>query len=132
MEDNMNNNPNTGEKTFTQEDVNRIVGERLAKEKAKGEHDFGKREQELALRELRLTAKETLNEKGLPVYLIDALNCSSKEALENSISAIEQVFKEYKKETPAVLRGVTPNMGGRSLPPNDPDVALRKAMGLPK
>ena len=43
MEDNNNINQNanpaadqgTGEKTFTQEDVNRIVSERLAKEKAR-------------------------------------------------------------------------------------------------
>ena len=54
MEDNNNINQNanpaadqgTGEKTFTQEDVNRIVGEGLAKEKAKnsGEADLAKRE----------------------------------------------------------------------------------------
>ena len=71
MEDNNNINQNanpaadqgTGEKTFTQEDVNRIVGERLAKEKAKnsGEADLAKREQELAQRELHMTAKELLS-----------------------------------------------------------------------
>lgn len=57
MAEQMNQNQNadpaagqgTGEKTFTQDDVNRIVQERLAKEKAKnsGEADFAKREQEL-------------------------------------------------------------------------------------
>lgn len=72
---NQNDNPTsgqgTGEKTFTQEDVNRIVQERLAKEKARngGEADFAKREQELARRELHMTARELLSEKGLPVQL---------------------------------------------------------------
>ena len=57
MAEQMNQNQNadpaagqgTGEKTFTQDDVNRIVQERLAKEKTKnsGEADFAKREQEL-------------------------------------------------------------------------------------
>ena len=50
-------------KTFSQEDVNRIVGERLAKEKAKNESDWQQREQDLQKRELRMTAKEYLNEK---------------------------------------------------------------------
>lgn len=90
MEDNtinQNTNPATeqgaGEKTFTQEDVNRIVGERLAKEKAKnsGEADFAKREQELARRELHMTAKELLSEKGLPVQIVDALNCADEETM---------------------------------------------------
>ena len=50
-------------KTFSQEDVNRIVGERLAKEKAKNESDWQQREQDLQRRELQMTAKEYLSEK---------------------------------------------------------------------
>lgn len=103
-EKNMNQNADpatsqeTGEKTFTQEDVNRIVQERLAKEKSKnnGDADFAKREQELAQRELHMSAKEMLSEKGLPVQLFDALNCKDEETLKKSISTIETVFNEYK------------------------------------
>lgn len=102
MEDNtinQNTNPATeqgaGEKTFTQEDVNRIVGERLAKEKAKnsGEADFAKREQELARRELHMTAKELLSEKGLPVQIVDALNCADEETMKKSIETFEKVCR---------------------------------------
>ncbi|MFR5070470.1 MAG: hypothetical protein ACLTE2_12475 [Eubacteriales bacterium] len=50
-------------KTFSQEDANRIVGERLAKEKAKNDADWQQREQDLQKRELRMTAKEYLSEK---------------------------------------------------------------------
>ena len=89
-----------GGKTFTQEDVNRIVGERLAKEKAKNtnETDLAKREQELAQRELKLLARETLSSKGLPAELLDALNCSDKETMEKSIATIEKVFNDVAKK----------------------------------
>ena len=55
---NMNQNPNpaanqgTGEKTFTQEQVNAIVSKRLAEEKAKSESVLNKREAELNQREM--------------------------------------------------------------------------------
>ena len=94
----MNNlNPDgAGEKTFSQEDVNRIVDERLAKEKAKGEAALAEREQQLAQRELLLTAKEKLTENGLPVELVDALNVSSNEALEKALSIVKTVLDKYK------------------------------------
>ena len=45
-----NTNPESGAgaKTFSQDDVNRIVGERLAAEKRKGEVALAEREQQLA------------------------------------------------------------------------------------
>lgn len=142
MEDNNNINQNanpaadqgTGEKTFTQEDVNRIVGERLAKEKAKnsGEADFAKREQELARRELHMTAKELLSEKGLPVQLFDALNCTDEEGMKKSIATIEKVFNDYKANLPKpTFKGFQP--GASNVRPDAGmvgDLELRKAMGL--
>lgn len=143
MEDNNNINQNanpaaeqgTGEKTFTQEDVNRIVGERLAKEKARnsGEADFAKREQELAQRELHMTAKELLSEKGLPVQLFDALNCTDEETMKKSISTIEKVFNDYKANAASNIKfkcfqpgasGKMPDAGATG------DLEIRKAMGL--
>ena len=136
MEQNMNtqnNNSAAEEKTFTQDDVNRIIGERLAKEKAKGEQDFSKREQELLQREIKLTAKEMLNEKGLPVQLVDALNCTSKETLEKSISILEEALKENRKETSKVkFKGVSPGERRIDIPPASQDEALRKVMGFSK
>lgn len=148
MEDNNNINQNanpaanqgTGEKTFTQEDVNRIVSERLAKEKAKnsGEADFAKREQELVQRELHMTAKELLSEKGLPVQLFNALNCTDEETMKKSISTIEKVFNDYKSNVQQpVFKGFQP---GASTPtPEGMDITkmgyndlLRTAMKLPK
>ena len=60
-------------KTFTQEQVNAIVGKRLAEQKATLEADFVKREQELNKREMSIRAKELLSERGLPKGLSDVL-----------------------------------------------------------
>lgn len=123
----------TGEKTFTQEDVNRIVQERLAKEKAKssGDADFAKREQELARRELHMTAKEMLSEKGLPVQLYDALNCTDEESLKKSIETIERVFNDYKANIKPAFRGMTPaDAGLKPSADETEDAALRRAMRI--
>ena len=49
-------NQGAGGRTFTQEDVNRIVQDRLAKDREKASKELGEREQELAQREFRLKA----------------------------------------------------------------------------
>lgn len=129
-------NTGTGERTFTQEDVNRIVQERLAKEKAKssGEADFAKREQELARRELHMSAREMLAEKGLPTKLLDALNCTDKDALEKSIATIETVFNEYKEKSRGEIKFKGFQPGASSKLPDigkTEDLAIREAMDLP-
>ena len=106
-----------GEKTFSQEDVNRIVAER---------------EQQLAQRELLLTAKEKINEMGLPVELVDVLNVSSLEALEKALSIVKTVMDKQKAEArPIKFKGAK---AGESLSGvrNTGDDSLRKAMGLPE
>ncbi len=129
--ENQNTNPESGEKTFTQDDVNRIVGERLAKEKNKGEQDSSKKEQELIARENQLLAKEMLIEKGLPKELHEALNCADKETLEKSIGIIESVIKERMKENPkATRKGVTPGEGNHTSEHNVDDADIRSVMGL--
>ena len=123
----------TGEKTFTQEDVNRIVQDRLAKEKARnsGETDFAKREQDLARRELRMTAKELLSEKGLSVQLLDALNYTDKEAMEKSIAVIDKAFNDYKANLPRpTFRGFVPGASSDRLPKISEDQQIRDAMGI--
>lgn len=80
--------PATEDKTFSQDDVNRIVSERLAKEKSKADAAIAQREQDLAHREFLLTAKETLTSKGFPTELLDALNTSSPEAFEKSLDIL--------------------------------------------
>ena len=127
-----NTNPESGAgaKTFSQDDVNRIVGERLAAEKRKGEAALAEREQQLAQRELLLTAKEKLTESGLPVELLDALNVSSPEAMEKAITTLKGVIDKIKAEArPVKFYGAKPAEAGRS-PQMGGDSQLRKAMGL--
>lgn len=124
-----------GEKTFTQEQVNAIIGERLAKEKSKADAAFAEKEQQLAQRELTLTAKERLNEMDLPIELLDALNISSQEALEKSLTTIKNVLEKHKAKPP-VFRGFQPGAGMplRDIPRDElygGEQGLRKAMRLP-
>lgn len=130
----MNNNQNpdgAGEKTFTQEQVNQIISDRLARDRAKGEAALAEREQQLAQRELLLTAREKLNENGLPVELVDALNVSSPEALEKALSIVKTVMDKHKSEArPMKFSGAKP-AESLSRAKNTGDSSLRKAMGLP-
>ena len=129
MTDNSNiaenrNTPDTEEKTFTQEQVNAIVSERLARERAKLESNIVSREQQLQHREFLLEAKETLQAKGLPASLLDALNTSSKEAFEKSLSLIDE-HKNTLRPTPPPYASGTGSanlMGGADI--------LRQGFGL--
>ena len=120
-----------GEKTFSQDDVNRIVGERLAADKRKGEAALAEREQQLAQRELLLTAKEKLTDAGLPVELLDALNVSNPEAMEKAITTVKAVIDKIKAEAPKpfTIHGAKPAEAG-CRPEVGADSQLRKAMGL--
>lgn len=127
-----NQNPDgAGEKTFTQEQVNQIISDRLARDRAKGEAALAEREQQLAQRELLLTAKEKINEMGLPAELVDALNVSSPEALEKALSIVKTVMDKNKSEArPMKFSGAKP-AESLSRTQQTGDSSLRKAMGLP-
>lgn len=84
----------TGEKTFTQDDVNRIVQERLAKDREKASKELGEREQELALREFRLNSRQKLIEKGYPETLLDALNCNSEKEFDRALDIVDGLMRE--------------------------------------
>lgn len=135
MEDNKNTSTegtqtSTEGKSFTQEDVNRIVQERLAKEKSKGtgngDDELNKRAAELDLRERKLTAREKLRENGLPDYLVDALNMNTDEDFQKSMEAILKM----KGETNGYDKPVGKcNAIGR-LGRGNSDDPTRKAFGL--
>ncbi len=111
--------PTNAGKAFNQAELNRIVGERLARERYRLETALDEREQQLAQRELLVTAKERLQQMDLPVVLADALNVASPEALEKALELIK-----------AAMDGTLP------MESNDYWAAymekLRKAFGLPK
>ena len=127
-------NPGTDEKTFTQDQLNQIVSERLQKERQKSEADIVKREQELQQREFLLNAKTALAEKGLPDTLMDALDKSSPEAFEKAIGILTKYIDDVERQKlpkpppGALLPGyVGPKQKTSSSGVTD---GIRKAMGL--
>ena len=87
-------NQGAGGRTFTQEDVNRIVQDRLAKDREKASKELGEREQELAQREFRLNSRQKLIDRGYPESILDALDCSSEEAFSKALDIIDGLIKE--------------------------------------
>lgn len=117
----------TQERTFTQDDVNRIVQERLAKEKGKGNEDLEKRAAELDKRERRMNAIDELRKNDLPDYLVDALNMETDEAFQQSMEAIKKMKGETSESTGRVVG--TGNPIGAVVKGGGVD-ALRTAFGL--
>lgn len=92
------------ERTFTQEQVNAIVGRRLAEQKQQLENEFVKREQELNRREMSIRAKELLAEKGLPKDLATVLRYDDEESLIKVIDTIEHTrgFKNNNNNSASI------------------------------
>ena len=133
----MNNNPANGERTFTQEEVNRIVSERLNKEKTKGdaalaerEQQFAEREKALANREALIDLKDQLKEYGLPAELLPVLNVQDKDALKAALDALKGLVEKKKEEKPLKVIDVNRLPRGTGEYDMKPDRDIRKAMGL--
>lgn len=125
-----NTNTNTGgtvEKTFTQEQVNAIVGERLAKEKAKADAALAEREKQLAKREAMLAAKEKITAMGLPLELFEALDYSDDAALDKALNAVQQAIASKSGKR---IVDVVELPKGANFDTDDVNIKLREAMGL--
>lgn len=96
---NQNPNPEAGEKTFSQADVNRIVADRLARERDKRTAELDEREQALRRRELAVIAREKLDEAGLNKELCDVLRFDDEAALDEAISKLKNI-KGFNAENP--------------------------------
>lgn len=88
---NQGQTPGKVEKTFTQEEVNAIVGKRLAEQKASGSKELDDREKALDQREMELKAREILSSQGLPKELADILKYSDESSLNAAIDMIRNV-----------------------------------------
>ena len=90
----VNTNPEgSGEKTFTQEEVNRIISDRLTQERRRSaapkEDD---REQALKAREARLDCREFLESKKLPSALLDVLDTSNIDDFKSKVALMEKAM----------------------------------------
>ena len=123
-----------GNRTFSQDDVNRIVGERLAKEKAKTDAAIADREQELVKREALLNARDALTARGLPVELADCLQLSTPEDLKKNLDFIQNYIEkrtEQQRQMPPKGAYYAGN-GSKAGNPLKGDDDVRKAFGLQK
>lgn len=125
-------------KTFTQDEVNKIVENRLKRERQKitevmnqadpREAALMEKERMLNEKELRIEALDILREKNMPEDLLDILNYTDKEARDQSIERIEKAFKAAVQKAAA-----TRLMGGppiRKAPQEMPDNRIKNAFGL--
>lgn len=117
-------------KTFTQEDVNKIVQERLA---SKGtskelENTLATKEKELQEREMALVAKEMLISNDMDNRLADVITGATKEEIENKLEILKQVYGTNGQKEDKANRGFQKigASGGDSLGYD----AIGHAMGL--
>ena len=119
----------TQEKTFTQDEVNRIVQDRLAREKGKGSEELDKREAALNYRERKMNAVDELRKNGLPDYLAEALNLNTDEDFQKSMEAIKRMKGESAGVQPGVIGKGSP-IGDVERGYHDDSDQLRNAFGL--
>ena len=103
-----------GERMFTQDDVNRIVSERLARERQKTEPSaIDERENQLKARESRLDCRdflEGLTKGGKAAHnvtgLLDVLDTSDKEKFQTTVAALLELGAFNPQLEPLVLHPV--------------------------
>ena len=109
---NVNNNPDNGAKTFTQDEVNRIVSERLARDRDARKAELDEREKAVKARELAVMAAEKLAAAGLPKDLSAVLKYDDEASLDAAITQLSNMkgFKDGNKEPkPGELKQVIEN-----------------------
>ena len=106
---NNGNPPEDNTKTFTQDEVNKIISERLARERAKGDDPLETREKELTARENALKCREYLAEKGHPPALLDIFDTGDDEQFKGKVDKLFAAFPNLNAESkPAPIDGIRP------------------------
>ena len=111
-------------RTFTQEEVNRIVADRLARERAKSEPSpADEREQALKAREAKLDCREYLDAQGYPATLLDVLDSSDMAKFKASVEKLVKAFPALVGAQRPTFEGWKPGEGGRLSGGPDPIAA---------
>lgn len=123
------------EKTFTQEEVNRIVKERLARSKGNQEPKGGEnkaademesKEVELKAREMNLLAREQLLDAGIDAECLPLLKGAVDE---NDLKDRIEILKKYLSKKGEKPNGFT-QIGAPGSCRNQGSDPIRQAMGL--
>ena len=116
----------TEPKTFTQEEVNRIVQDRLARERRGTGQTIEERELDLTRRENRMKCAEKLTEAGYPKELLDILDTSNAETFMENVGKLAAMRIQAPNAAPIPrVVGVTPG----TLKEGE-EADIRKAFGL--
>lgn len=91
-------NGGNGGKVFTQDEVNRIISDRLSREREKSGDE---REQALKAREARLDCRDYLDSKKYPAALMDILDSSDVEKFKAAADALASKFPGVMDNSPA-------------------------------
>lgn len=107
------------ERTFTQEEVNRIVSDRLARERTKAEPTpEEKRAADLEAREAKVTCNEWLAEKGytddIKAGMLEMFDTSNAESFKNNVEKLLKTFPAIIEPIHNPVRPTTVGGGGLS------------------
>ena len=95
-------------KLFTQEEVNRIVSERLNRERTKAEpSEQEKRESDLTARENRLACREYLIDNKYRMELLDIIDTDDTGKFKKTVEKLVEIFPEADGKTPYFTTGST-------------------------
>lgn len=88
-------------KTFTQDEVNRIVSDRLARERAKAEPSAADtREHDLDARENKLKCRELAESNHYPKQLLEILDTSNSDNFKGTANKLMEAFPQLATNTP--------------------------------
>lgn len=87
----------TTAKTFTQDEVNSIVSERLKRERESIAKQLEQREKELQAKENVFACKEWLNKNGYPTELTEFFNAENKEDFITRVSGMVEKYPNFYK-----------------------------------
>lgn len=109
---------------FTQEELDRIIQERLTRDRRSRTATLSDRERELTARENRLACAEILTERGYPKELLQILDTSDAERFLENISQLLDLGLLHAAGTPRAV-AATPGIDKTVT-----DSAFREAFGL--
>ena len=111
-------------KMFTQDEVNKIVSDRLARdrEKRSAQQQEDTKEMALKARESKLDCREYLNEKSYPAELLEVLDTSDVEKFKSNADKLQGIYGADQKRARFVNppRFTAPSRGGSNPTQHDP------------
>ena len=115
------NGTGEGEKMFTQDDVNRIVSDRLARdrESRSTQQQNEEKENELKAREAKLDCREFVKDEEYPEALLDILDTSSVDKFKETVEKLADLFG-YKRPRFVNNPKFTSSTGKHAQVENDP------------